>query len=313
MLDLGPWVGHEEEELGELLVRSMAWLGCLFAGLVWAQEPEFVVNDVEGVLSALAEGHPGVDVATAIRDSTGKFRPRDLYVLADEEVDQEVLKAMAARTSIFFDANNVRSLSDYAAGFRSGQPQKSFEVGAGGLTAVMVWFKELEDQRQVLVDGVAAPEAQALDELDHAYDLRVRGHQQQLARLTGPLDGQIESTVLKVDIPAVGGPHDGSCGVLLVEEMPEVDFFTFRGGMGVTDRQNLITVETRSVAEAMFQTSPRRALAIRSQNVCVPASQWASTGRSAKLRGVLQRTANGRWSGDLEFMDGYGDRIRTRR
>jgi hypothetical protein len=83
--------------------------------------------------------------------------------------------------------------------------------------------------------------------------------------------------------------------------------------MGVTDRKNVVTLETRSVAEALFQTSPRRALVARSQNVCVPARQWASTVKSAKLRGVLQRTANGRWSGDLEFMDGYGDRIRTRR
>ena len=272
-----------------------------------------VVNDVEGVLSALAEGQPAADVASAIRDSAGEFRPRDLYVLADEEGAQEVLKAMAARTSIFFDANNVRSLSDYAAGFRSGQPQKTFEVGAGGLTSVMVWFKDLEDQRQALEDGVPAPAAQAPDELDHAYDLRIRGHQQELARLTGPIDGKIESTVLTVNIPATGGPYDGSCGVLLVEEMPDVDFFTFRGGMGVTDRKNVITLESRSVDEAMFQTSPRRALAVRSQNVCVPASQWASTAKSAKLRGVLQRTAKGKWSGDLEFMDGYGDRIRTRR
>jgi len=232
--------------------------------------------------------------------------------LADEEVPEDVLKAMAARTSIFFDPQQIQSLSAYASGYRAGQPQKQFSVGAGGLTEVMTWFKGLEDQRQALVDGVPGPPPQGADELDHAYDLRMRGHQKELARLTGPIDGQIESTTLVLKLPVVAGAHDGSCGVLTVEEVAAVDFFTFRGGMGVTDRKNPITLESRSVAGALFQTSPSRALAATSHKVCVPSSQWAGTAKSASLRGELRRSANGKWSGDLEFMDGYGDRIRTR-
>lgn len=309
----GSGLGMKKGSLWGVLVVWFAWW--LQWGVVvgLAQEPAVVVHDVDGAIEALEAGSAAADVAAAIRDSDTAFRPRDLYALADEEVPEEVLKAMAARTSIFFDPQQIKSLGAYAAGYRSGQPRKEFNVAAGGLTEVMTWFKGLEDQRQALVDGVAAPPGQGADELDHAYDLRMRGHQQELARLTGPIDGQIEATTLVLRLPVAAGPHDGSCGVLSVEEVAAVDFFTFRGGMGVTDRKNVIALESRSVAEALFQTSPSRALVATSHNVCVPASQWASTAKSASLRGELRRSANGKWSGDLEFMDGYGDRIRTRK
>jgi hypothetical protein len=159
----------------------------------------------------------------------------------------------------------------------------------------------------------SAPRAE--DETIRAYDTRVREAQREQVLATAQIDGQIEAVRLELTIKVSDGGFDASagCGVLKVEDAIDMGYLPFRGAIGADDSRVSLTIDSRTLEAAWFDSTPRRQFSAASKDVCMSEADFKALVGDTTLKGTIHRTAEGRWTGDLEMVDGYGDRIRTRR
>ena len=92
-----------------------------------------------------------------------------------------------------------------------------------------------------------------------------------------------------------------------------MSYLPFRGAIGADDSRVPLALESRTIDAAWFDATPKRRFSATSKDVCMSEEDFKALVSDTTLKGTIRRTAEGQWSGDVEMVDGYGDRIRTRR
>jgi hypothetical protein len=93
----------------------------LFPGIASA----LTIEEVNGMLDAKK---PPAEVVTAINASTDVWLPRHLYTLLDRKAPADVLKAMAAKSAVFYDGTNLTSLDAQWAKQIGAVPKQTIEI-----------------------------------------------------------------------------------------------------------------------------------------------------------------------------------------
>ena len=153
------------------------------------------------------------------------------------------------------------------------------------------------------------------DETIRAYDTRIREAQREHVLAPAQIDGQIEAVAIELKLKVSSGEFDAAkgCGVVSVEDAIDMSYLPFRGAIGADDSRVPLTLESRTLTQAWFDSTPKRRFSATSRDVCMSEEEFNALVSDTTLKGTIRRTAEGIWSGDLEMVDGYGDRIRTRR
>ena len=280
-----------------------------------AQDAPTSFRDGQGALDALAAEASPADVVAAIEASEGKFRPRDVYTLVDGGAPEEVVRAMAGKAGVFVSDDVLMTLAEFASGARGGASPESFSVTNGRFGAPLERLAALGADKETMERGMRRAPPRAEDETIRAYDTRIRESQREQVLATAQIDGQIEAVSFSLALKVSNGTFDASkgCGVVHLQDAIDMSYLPFRGAMGADDSRVPIVIESRTVDDAWFDATPKRQFSSTSKDVCMSEADFNALVSDTTLKGTIRRTAEGSWTGDLEMVDGYGDRIRTRR
>jgi hypothetical protein len=287
----------------------------LTLSIALAQDAPSSFRDGQGALDALAAEVSSADVVAAIDGSESKFRPRDVYTLVDGGAPEEVVRVMAGKAGVFVSDDVLMTLAQFAAGARGGAAPQSFVVANGGFGLALGRLAELGADKETMERGMRRSHPRAEDETIRAYDTRIREAQREQVLATAQIDGQIEAVNVELKLKVSGGTFDAAtgCGEVNLEDAIDLAYLPFRGAIGADDSRVPVALESRIIDVVWFDSTPKRRFSATSKGVCMAEADFNALVADTTLKGALRRTAEGNWSGDLEMVDGYGDRIRTRR
>jgi hypothetical protein len=269
-------------------------------GPALAQEPPPapaapVINRVEDIYPLLpppgARSWDPTPVVAAVNASTFAFTPKHYYEVIDKQVPPEIVKAVAAKAAVFYDANAL-PLSVQAANARRGQPSQTINVGASDFVVLFEFFNDVQNDILEAEGRLGPLQPRGSTESVNVYEKRVRAREEALVRARGPLEGRIEATTFLLDLPASVVERDGCKRSVTTMEMTSIPIELFRTGMGArTTTAVMDTKAAPTIEKAQFTIeSPRRFEVI---------GRCGTTG--TRLRLTAKRTFDGKWTGQGGF------------
>lgn len=274
-------------------VTTMAWVPAR------AQEPKpapaLTVDSLADIYAALPpEGAKNWDSAPLV-DAIGKsahvFTPNDYYEVLDKQLIPEIVKVVAAKAAVFYDANAL-PLDAIAAKARLGQTKTTIQIGAGNFVEVLEFFNDVKNDLVAAETRVGAATARGTTESQNAYERRIRTRAEALAKAKGPVEGRVEATTFQVELPATATELDGCKRSVAQFDASGLPFELFRTTFGTTATNAVVdTKGSTTIEQARFTLeNPRRFEVV---------GRCGTTG--TKLRMTLNRTYDGKWRGQGGF------------
>jgi hypothetical protein len=268
-------------------------------------------GDITAMLDAEPPKPPS-EIALAVKNSTDPWLPHDVYALVDRKAPKEVIAAVAAKASVFYDGS-MKSLDEIRAEGRTGLPPETITIRkADDLVMLFEFFVDRKYERDAAVQALPAVAEQGDNEPEAAYDKRVRTHDEEVARATSKIDGHIDVTTFDIELPATLEPWDASINCFpkakFEVNLDHVQFFSWREGMGGNFLVHAIKMDkpSKTVQLLEFNANGIRRFQGNSYKICTASPE---VGKEIEAHGIkvvmkIKRTYKGQdWSGTAEFVD----------
>ncbi|MCA9492076.1 MAG: hypothetical protein KC621_19220 [Myxococcales bacterium] len=229
----------------------------------------------------------------AIKASTGTFTPKDVYELIDHEVRPDVVSAVAAKAALFYDKNNMVSLTVQQQRARGGAMKQTVTLDDNNFAQLFQTFSDHRDAIAGADARVGALGDRRSDESQSMYERRARARDEQLVKVRGPFEGRIANTTFTITLPATVQERDGCSRAVAAWNANAIDFDLFRYTMGTTRAASATVALTQSpsIDKAWFVIDAQRRFEVL--------GKCGTTGSKAKV--TMTRTPEGAWSGSAGF------------